>query len=185
MILSPPKKDFPRPLETHKPRIYFTGPFRVPSMYGMLKKYLLNEYICWMNSVFGATCSPSRTSDHILSEEKQNRPQAEKTPEGDYFKTCWPDGCLSNLQTQSAWKPSEGHDLWCLEEPSLPAYCRIHPQTDRENTQIWLDLGSFFFLLCEDFILVPAFWVSPFIHTGREIRDEKRSAWVTLGNWNC
>lgn len=70
MILSLLKKDFLRFLEIYKLRIYFIGFFRVFSMYGMFKKYLLNEYICWMNFVFGVICFFSRIFDYIFSEEK-------------------------------------------------------------------------------------------------------------------
>lgn len=80
-------------------------------MYGMFKKYLLNEYICWMNFVFGVICFFSRIFDYIFSEEKQNRLQVEKIFEGDYFKICWLDGCFSNFQIQLVWKFSEGYDF--------------------------------------------------------------------------
>lgn len=98
-------------------------------------------------------------------------------------------GCFSSLlllQAQSALRPSERHCSLMLEEAiCLATIGSTHRLTERTHKS-GLTWDLFFFLnFARTLLFFPATWISHFILNGRQIRDEKRSAWMMQGNQNC
>lgn len=135
-------------METHSLEIYFTCIFSVPRTYWMLKKYLLNEYICWMHSVFDATRYLSRACSHVPGEEKWDRSQHRNSPGKPFqvltVKPLWHGHLSGLLQAQSALRPSEGQGFLMLAG-AIPVWLPWDLPTagKKEHTDL-LDFCSFF-----------------------------------------